>query len=292
MAESDLPVGYTTPAERTQAEAQLRQLVRVDRQGDVIVQRYADSIKRAALAALRSGKKLELPDSAIESAINELVGLSVLAYLTGAKNNQPDGLVLSLARKSKPTKFDRSIKRIAKNFNVDVGKLSKKLYNTVAPNMRDSLHSVKKEINKALAELSGNQTPVKQGVKVITAKLESMGVAPKNGSYVQTLIRTHSQMAYNAAQYDELQADDSIWGYTYVTMLDDRVRPAHAKLEGLTKKKDNSIWSKIWPPNGWNCRCQVVPVYKGDVQLETRLPPNAPSLVDPAFRFNPGLELV
>jgi SPP1 gp7 family putative phage head morphogenesis protein len=43
----------------------------------------------------------------------------------------------------------------------------------------------------------------------------------------------------------------------YVTVGDDRVRPAHRALEGVTRPVDDKFWNTYYPPNGWNCRCTV-----------------------------------
>lgn len=287
-----VPLGVTTYTERKRAEAQVNQLVRIDRQSDIIVRKYTQAVRQAALYALRYDKKLELSDDDINRATIELVGLSLLAYATAVKNfhvQQPE-LQLASSRNIR-TQFDKDVARVAKNFDIDVGTLSKRLHSIVAPNMRDSLHKVRKEINSTLGDISAKKIPTRQATSLLTKRLEEMGVAPNRGGYVETLVRTHSQLAYNAAQHIELEKDDSIWGYKYVTVGDDRVRQEHERLDGLVKKRDHPIWGTIWPPNGWNCRCQVLVIYDED-EAETRLPNNVKTLVDPAFRFNPGLELV
>lgn len=42
-------------------------------------------------------------------------------------------------------------------------------------------------------------------------------------------------------------------------MGDSRVREAHHKLDGKVFATNDPIWDKIYPPNGWGCRCTVVP---------------------------------
>lgn len=44
----------------------------------------------------------------------------------------------------------------------------------------------------------------------------------------------------------------------YVTVGDERVRASHAAMNGLQRPMSDPIWDKIYPPNGWNCRCTVV----------------------------------
>lgn len=45
----------------------------------------------------------------------------------------------------------------------------------------------------------------------------------------------------------------------YYTQGDDQVRPAHAALDGKRWPMSHPIWGTIWPPNGWGCRCTVLP---------------------------------
>lgn len=47
--------------------------------------------------------------------------------------------------------------------------------------------------------------------------------------------------------------------WEYKTAGDDKVRPEHAELDGLILPASDPRWDKIFPPNGWKCRCYVVP---------------------------------
>jgi SPP1 gp7 family putative phage head morphogenesis protein len=44
----------------------------------------------------------------------------------------------------------------------------------------------------------------------------------------------------------------------YETAGDSRVRDEHRRLEGVVKAIDDAFWKTYYPPNGWNCRCNVV----------------------------------
>lgn len=56
------------------------------------------------------------------------------------------------------------------------------------------------------------------------------------------------------AQYDEKKTPPYL---EYVTMKDNRVRPAHILLDGIIKQKGDNFWNTFMPPNGWMCRCKV-----------------------------------
>ena len=64
-----------------------------------------------------------------------------------------------------------------------------------------------------------------------------------------------SQMA---AKWAEQSADADICDLTYSTAGDDKVRPDHAVLDGVTLPVEDPFWSYAYPPNGWNCRCNVI----------------------------------
>lgn len=95
-------------------------------------------------------------------------------------------------------------------------------------------------------------------------------------------------------------AYEEIKGTTYLqyrTALDDRVRAEHAALEGVTLPLDDPFWDTAFPPNGWNCRCHVIPVPQ---EGHTTSNSEAARLSfrqltegrDSIFRFNPGKEAV
>lgn len=52
--------------------------------------------------------------------------------------------------------------------------------------------------------------------------------------------------------------------FRYVTADDERVRPAHAEWHGIIMPVDHWFWRTHWPPNGFNCRCDVVIVTDRD----------------------------
>lgn len=55
----------------------------------------------------------------------------------------------------------------------------------------------------------------------------------------------------------DIERDKDLYPFLkYRTQGDSRVRAEHAKLDGLVLPVDSPLWSKIYPPNGWNCRCK------------------------------------
>lgn len=69
---------------------------------------------------------------------------------------------------------------------------------------------------------------------------------------------------FENAYYSTLMADkwerfsDDDW-LQYSTVGDNNVRREHKILDKFTAPKNHPIWHKIYPPNGWGCRCTVIP---------------------------------
>ena len=101
-----------------------------------------------------------------------------------------------------------------------------------------------------------------------------------------------AQMASHWAEY---QQDEEMANLQYRTALDDKVRPEHAAIEGVTLPMSDPFWDTAFPPNGWNCRCHVIPVLKEDFPLSNSQ--RAQDAFDDMtqgkasiFRYNPGKE--
>lgn len=66
------------------------------------------------------------------------------------------------------------------------------------------------------------------------------------------------QLAYGTGRrrgLEEVAEDLPFW--TRHAVHDDRTRPAHAALDGLTLPANHPFWNDHYPPDGFNCRCNV-----------------------------------
>lgn len=96
---------------------------------------------------------------------------------------------------------------------------------------------------------------------------------------LQTNLRTATNSAYQAAQWQRLQGVKDIYpAYRYKTRNDDRVRDEHALLHDIVARASDPIWQTIWPPNGWNCRCYIEPL--SEEELATIAPEMVVNLTD------------
>ena len=93
-----------------------------------------------------------------------------------------------------------------------------------------------------------------------------------------------SQMASRWIQIQENK--ETLPLLRYDTVGDERVRLEHQELEDVVRPVDDSFWDVYYPPNGWNCRCDVVQLDSGTITpLEKiSLPDKMPDL----FKYNSG----
>lgn len=115
-------------------------------------------------------------------------------------------------------------------------------------------------------------------------------------SYLSTVYQTNLSSSYMAGRWQGLQEDpftrEALSIYRYVTMGDILVRPTHAALHNWTASQDHPQWKVIWPPNGFNCRCDVIAVTAEEARRSGWDPQDqAPEggIPDKGFDFNPGI---
>lgn len=154
----------------------------------------------------------------------------------------------------------------------------------------DLLSDIKEEILKAQKEGSSYQS-FKKSIKPTLIKKGWWGdvevINPKTGEFknifvgdkrLKTIFLTNMRVAYQVQKATKFYADDAVEYLRYISVLDNRTRPAHKALHGTILKKDDPFWKSHYPPNGWNCRCRVQAVPKHKIVTPTdkrTLPPKS-----------------
>ena len=88
-----------------------------------------------------------------------------------------------------------------------------------------------------------------------------------NKGWQRTEWQTAGLIAASTQNYQRLASKTKLFPYwEYKTAGDGRVRPWHEKLAGVILPANDPRWNKIWPPNGWKCRCYIVPRLAGEVE--------------------------
>ncbi|MDH4869823.1 phage minor head protein [Pseudomonas sp. BN515] len=75
---------------------------------------------------------------------------------------------------------------------------------------------------------------------------------------LKTIYQTNLQSSYMAGRKAAMEDTAETHPYwQYIAVMDGMTRPSHAMLNGKVYRHDDPIWSAIFPPNGFNCRCRV-----------------------------------
>ena len=82
-----------------------------------------------------------------------------------------------------------------------------------------------------------------------------------NKSWMQTEWNTATSSGMMAEKWQGYEEYADVMPYLeYMTVKDAHVRDDHAALDGVVRPVDDPFWDTYYPPNDWNCRCDVVQV--------------------------------
>ncbi len=133
--------------------------------------------------------------------------------------------------------------------------------------LADAAVHVERAVSTAIATAAREGKHLAGAQEEVRAALARVGLSGAEPWLVENLTRTQLQIAFSAGRLNALQdpdVDPIVWGYEYVTVGDDRVRPSHQALNGFRAPKDDPRWSVRMPPNGFNCRCSVVEIFTNE----------------------------
>lgn len=121
-------------------------------------------------------------------------------------------------------------------------------------------------------EAGGTERDFQKAVNAITTE---EGVAQLAAFEIDVAFSTAMAQAYAAGRYEQMtqpEVLDALPYWQYLTVGDDRVRPEHAVLDYFIARADDPVWNKIYPPNGFNCRCIVVALLRSEAGAEADIP--------------------
>ena len=124
------------------------------------------------------------------------------------------------------------------------------------------------ELNEAFPSLigeNGERKPFDTFLNEVHAVDETYNV-----NYLRAEYNFVNASADMAAKWEQIEADGDRYNLQYRTQHDDKVRPEHAALDGVTLPPSDPFWESYYPPNGCNCRCTVAQVRK--TKYPTRQP--------------------
>lgn len=277
----------TAATDTTEASAILRDLSKLERLALVAARKMSARIRQAARVAVNLGREPQILIPMQQAIAPLLADAMTAAHLTALRREafhaqskmQPAGLRLSV--------FDAVLERLGRQLSANIPALRRQYDAPALQIVTGVSDKAERELRKTVFDLIGKGAHVREAVDVLNDKFDSLGLSPRSDFNLETIFRTQTQLAYGAGRYqaDQRPAVQSIlWGYRYSTAGDDRVRPSHAELDGVTLPKEHPFWQTCWPPNGWNCRCSVIPFFDEQPIVE----PPAGAHADKGFGFNPG----
>lgn len=145
----------------------------------------------------------------------------------------------------------------------------------------DLANTVRQSLITAMQEGKGYKAWAKDIDKVLAKSgwydgqinVDAQGTAKKvatGGQHrLETIYRTNVAAAYEAGRQQVIfnDRDNDPFGYVmYSAIMDNRTRPTHKALHGKVMEKSDPAWDAIAPPNGYNCRCTVISITKGQAR--------------------------
>ena len=150
------------------------------------------------------------------------------------------------------------------------------------------------ELNEAFPSLldeNGNRKPFERFLNDVQKINDTY-----NANYLRAEYNFVQSSAQMAAKWEQFAEDGDRYNLQYRTAGDSKVRPAHAALNGVTLPPSDPFWQTYYPPNGWNCRCNVVQVRKSKYPVtphDEAMKRGEEALQDDTkgiFHFNPGIQ--
>ncbi|MBN9078202.1 MAG: hypothetical protein BGN87_06290 [Rhizobiales bacterium 65-79] len=120
------------------------------------------------------------------------------------------------------------------------------------------------------------------------------GWEPPGGAdwHSELVFRTLTAQSYAAGRWQQIERLKAVRPYLrYVTMEDNRVRPAHAAWHNTILPVDHPWWDTHYPPCGFNCRCHVQSLSERDLSrygLTISAEPPADAMVPKVIRAPDG----
>lgn len=157
------------------------------------------------------------------------------------------------------------------------------------------------DLRKGIAASVGGDLTRKDWMRDAQAILEKAGwwgtkevIDPATGEVLKTrfdsrrlglIFDTNTRTAAAAGQWERIQQTKRTFNVLrYVTQDDGRVRAAHMAWHNLALPVDDPFWATHYPPNGWRCRCRVIPMRQKDLDKQVQAQQANPP-VDPTKRL-------
>lgn len=125
-----------------------------------------------------------------------------------------------------------------------------------AEESKAALDAAQNAIGESARKIAASGVNRIDALSQIRDAIDRAGLPAQSPRLLETVYRTEFNTAYSGARLlanEDPAIQDILWGFQYVTIGDDRVRPTHRRLDKTRWDKDDPEWKRIAPPNGFNC---------------------------------------
>lgn len=304
-------MAFTNRDRERMADQMTREVNGIERTGVSASRVVMGAIQTAAVNALRNGFP---PESVVRSRMLELQPIMRDALITGhlrgyrraqitaEKARRNAGLPPLFPQPMAAGAYTETIALLQQRTRLTDEQLAviRQQYQTVAFTVtNEATGAVERSIQKTMLDIRAKNLVMDEALDEFALALKRNGITARSSSLVETMYRTQAGMSYNVGRQranESPEIDSILWGYQYFTVGDDRVRPSHAAMDGMRAPKDDPLWQRYMPVNGYRCRCTVVEIYDTDRNKTRRPPPDTvvddatdelvPVVPDPGFDVN------
>ncbi len=202
---------------------------------------------------------LELPDLFTRLNIDELQGALFSSLLAA------DGL--GQASVPQAEEYAETLWGKGKPFREALDFFKAKSFTIAGHSQADLVAAVKDALTRAMEE-GGDIASFRANVDALFMR---HGLDPLSNHRIDTIYRTNMQTAFQAGRFTQLTRPHILKArpyWRYVAVRDGATRPAHRKMHDKIFHHANPIWRTWYPPNGFNCRCQVVALSRREIQRD------------------------
>lgn len=246
--------------------------------------RVSGRLRARLIAELLNGHRFEIKPYIMEQLLPILEAVMQAGHFAGYNRSW----LVAPKKNLSLSALDDALAILKKRAGIDINQLQQKYSTDALKVLSNASDGIENELRGTMEELVLEGAHKAEAVRRLGEKFDALGLSPRADYQLEAIFRTQLQLTFSAGKYQaerDPDIDEILWGYKYVTVGDDRVRDSHAPLDGTTLPKDDPFWQRFYPPNGWNCRCQLIPIY------ETREVVRPSDTVEPdkGFNFNPGV---
>lgn len=223
-------------------------------ESDIVARRYAKAIRNATRVAIEQETRNVLirPEPIIEELL-DAAAFNFLKQVRRLENLRPRAIRMSIESQGRS---------LAARLGLSWQGIRERFRQTVTDFVMRSIGSVQRRATAAVLE--GRQLG-KRGRSLVRYAFAAFRVMNLAGES-ELVVSEVGQVAASAASFAQGQADPDVWGYEYVhishTLPGAQSREHHLAIHQMVLRKDNPAWPRVWPPSGFSCRCQAVPIYQ------------------------------